>query len=168
MYAAQISGDLGLNPLTAIKKGVTTVAKTAVSAVKITASASKGAAAAYALCKMPYASRLTLAKAAGVDTAKLDMICTAAQKRDYATLAVLTPDILKLLSKAPKSVQDDAATNVPEEFKPGKKKAGLKPWQWAAIIGGGVVVAGGAIALLTRPRAPARAAAPAAPAAAAA
>jgi hypothetical protein len=160
MYAAQISGgDFGaFNPFTAVKKavvatgkGIATVAKKTASVVVSAAVAGKGVGAAIALCKMPYAQRLTIAKAAGVDTSKLDQICAAAAARNYALLAVLTPDILKLMSKAPASVQNDAAANIPDQFKVGPKKAGLETWQKVLIGVGGLVVVGGAISFLTRP-----------------
>lgn len=159
MYAAQISGgDLGFNPLTAVKKavvatgkGIATAAKKTASAVVTATVAGKGVGAAIALCKMPYAQRLTLAKAAGVDTAKLDQICAAAQAKNYALLAVMTPDILKLMSKAPASVQADANANIPDQFKVGPKKPGLETWQKVLIGVGAVAVVGGAISLLTRP-----------------
>jgi len=152
MYSAQIMGSgfgsVGSKLKAGVKavgKGLKAVGKAAYSVADTT----KGLAVASAMCKLSNPNKDAAAKAAGVAPAKIHQFCQAAKDKDYATLALLLPEMLKILNKSPKlkeqSIDDEAAA-----FKK-KAKPGMPLWAKIALGAGGGLLAIGIIVKIARP-----------------
>ena len=88
----------------------------------------------------------------GASAASIYQFCAAYNKspKDYVTLALLTPDMLKIWKKAQEAPKQPTYTYTPPPPPPLKKKEALPLWALLALGAGGVVVVGGTLAMLTR------------------
>jgi len=151
MYSAQITGsEFGSvgSKLKAVGKGIVSVGNKVGKGAYSVADTTKGLAIASAMCKLSNPNKEAAAKAAGVAPAKIHQFCQAAHDKDYVTLALLLPEMLRILDKSPRlkeqSIDAEAAL-----FKK-QAKPGLPLWAKIALGAGGAVAVVGIIVAVTR------------------